>query len=82
MTTKYPNLRFIPTMTQMWQSGQKWESQTGYIDVGMLSRYIGSLVGPIYYVAGPPAMIESMRQRLLVNGVARNDINADPFDGY
>lgn len=82
MATKYPNLRFIPTMTRMWQSGQKWESQIGYIDIGMLSGYIGSLVGPIYYVAGPPAMIESMRQRLLENGVARDDINADPFDGY
>jgi len=77
-----PNYRFIPTMTQMWRSKKGWKGETGYINAALLSKYIGSIVGPIYYVAGPPSMIEATRQKLLEHGVDRNDINADSFDGY
>lgn len=73
---------FIATMTQMWRSKRNWKGETDYISAAMLSRYICSDREPIYYVAGPSPMIESMRQKLLELGVNRNDINADSFDGY
>lgn len=77
-----PYFQFIPVMTQMWRSQREWAGETGYVGEAMLSRYLHSIVGPVYYLAGPPGMIESMRQKLLELGVDRNDINADSFDGY
>lgn len=82
LTVANPRYSLIPTMTQMWLSTAKWEGETGYVNAGMLAKHIGSIAGPAYYVAGPPPMIESMRQMLIEHGVDRNDINADPFDGY
>lgn len=82
MSKNNPHFQFIPTMTQMWRSKKNWEGETEYIGAAIFSRHISSIVGPIYYIAGPPPMIESIRQKLLDLGVDRNDINADPFDGY
>lgn len=82
LTVANSRYSLIPTMTQMWRSTAKWEGETGYINAGMLAKHIGSIAGPAYYIAGPPPMIESMRQMLIEHGVERNDINADAFDGY
>lgn len=82
LENKNPNFRFVPTMTQIWRSKKKWKGETGYIEADLIARYASSLVGPIYYIAGPSDMIEGVRQKLLDHGVKRDDINADPFDGY
>ena len=59
-----PNFRFIGTMTEMPRSKKKWDGETGWIDKEMLSRHLSSLQGPIYYIAGPPAMVTGMRKML------------------
>ena len=48
----------------------------------MLSRHLTSLQGPIYYVAGPPAMVAGMRQVLLTANVDEDDIRTEDFAGY
>ncbi len=73
---------FIPIMTQLWQSQHNWNGEIGYLGTDLISRHLGSLTGPKYYIAGPPPMIESTRQKLLDHGVKRDDINADSFEGY
>lgn len=82
MPKSNPFFRFIPVMTQMLRSKRTWEGETDYVGAAMLSKYLCSVGEPIYYVSGPPAMIESMRQKLLELGVDRKDISADSFDGY
>jgi ferredoxin-NADP reductase len=79
---RYPKFTLVPTMTQLGRSERKWKGETGYIGAALIARYVGSVIGPIYYMAGPPSMIEGMRQKLLQRGVRRDDINADSFDGY
>ncbi|TAN21977.1 MAG: FAD-dependent oxidoreductase [Acidobacteria bacterium] len=74
--------RFIPTMTQPWQSRRGWTEETEYIGPELIGRHVGALAEPVYYLAGPPAMIQSVNQALVEAGVNRSDINADPFDGY
>jgi ferredoxin-NADP reductase len=37
---------------------------------------------PIYYIAGPPAMVVSMRQMLIEAGANRDDIRTEEFSGY
>jgi len=37
---------------------------------------------PIYYIAGPAAMLNAMRKMLLDAGVNEDDIRAEEFAGY
>ena len=77
-----PNFRFIATMTEMSGSKQTWNGETGRINRDMLSKYLNDLRGPIYYIAGPPAMVSGMRKMLVASGVDEDDIRTDEFAGY
>ena len=77
-----PNFRFIATMTDMPRSKKTWNGETGRINKEMLSRYLNDLRGPIYYVAGPPAMVGGLREMLVASGVDEDDIRTDEFAGY
>jgi len=77
-----PQFRFIATMTEMRRSKKTWNGETGRIDQQMLSKYLNDLRGPIYYVAGPPALVSGMRKMLVASGVDEDDIRSDEFSGY
>jgi ferredoxin-NADP reductase len=77
-----PNFRFVPTMTEMGKSRQKWTGETGYIDGRMLGKHLASLQGAIYYIAGPPAMVAAMRQMFTTAGADEDDIHTEEFSGY
>lgn len=77
-----PNFHLIGTMTDMSQSEKEWAGETGLIDKAMLSRHLDSLQGPIYYLAGPPAMVTAMRKMLVDAGVDEDDIRTEEFPGY
>lgn len=76
------NFHFIPTMTEMAKSSRRWSGETGFINREMLARHIPNLQGPIYYIAGPPAMVTAMRQALAQAGVDEDDIRTEEFSGY
>src|SRR6266446_8286374 len=76
------NFFFIPTMTEMACSKKTWNGETGRIDQEMLSKYLNDLRGPIYSIAGPPAMVTRMRRMLVSSGVDEDDIRTDEFAGY
>jgi len=48
----------------------------------MLQEWITDLKAPIYYIAGPPAMVAGMRQILNRAGISDDDIRAEEFAGY
>jgi ferredoxin-NADP reductase len=76
------NYKFIPSMTEMSKSKQTWNGEVGFINREMLVRHLPGLQGPIYYVAGPPAMVTAMRQMLTGAGVDEDDIRTEEFAGY
>jgi ferredoxin-NADP reductase len=77
-----PNFRFIASMTDMPRSKKTWSGETQRINQEMLSKYLNDLRGPIYYIAGPPAMVTGMRKMLVQSGVDEDDIRTDEFAGY
>lgn len=77
-----PNYKLIATMTQPDLSGRPWRGETGYIDKEMLSKYVKDAPSPVYYIAGPPAMVKGLREMLEQAGVDDGDIRADDFSGY
>lgn len=70
------------TMTQMGRSTQPWAGHTGPIDSGFVQRATQGLAAPICYIAGPPAMVEAMRQVLAGAGVDEDDVRSEEFFGY
>jgi Na+-transporting NADH:ubiquinone oxidoreductase subunit NqrF len=69
-------------MTDMPRSRKSWDGETGFIRKEMLSKYLSNLQGPVYYIAGPPAMVAAMREMLVTGGVDEDDIRTEEFDGY
>jgi ferredoxin-NADP reductase len=79
---KNPNYTFIGTMTEMEKSSRQWVGESGHITKPMLVKYIGDLTRPIYYIAGPAAMVSAMRKSLNEAGVDDDNIRTEEFSGY
>ena len=43
----------------------------------MLLRHLTTLQGPIYYIAGPPAMVAGVRKVLVAANVDEDDIRTE-----
>jgi ferredoxin-NADP reductase len=76
------NYQFIPTMTAPASSKLPWTGETGYINAEKLARFVPDLKAPIYYIAGPAAMVNAMRAVLADAGVDEASIRAEEFAGY
>lgn len=74
--------RLIATMTQMSRSSQPWHGRSGAIDETLLREIGSELAMPIYYLAGPPSMVEAMHKNLNLAGVDDDDIRGEEFFGY
>ena len=74
--------KLICTVTQPQRTRMLWRGETGRISIQLLSKWIPDLSVPIYYIAGPPAMVNGVRQMLVGAGVAEEDIRAEEFYGY
>jgi ferredoxin-NADP reductase len=77
-----PNYTFIGMMTEMENSGRKWDGETEYINKAMLEKYVGDLTLPIYYLAGPASMVTAIRKTLNEAGVDDDNIRTEEFSGY
>jgi ferredoxin-NADP reductase len=77
-----PNFHLICTMTEMSKSKKEWKGEVVPIDQKMLSRHLATLQGPIYYSAGPPAMVAGMKETPVSAGIDEDDIRTEDFAGY
>ncbi|WBY01248.1 FAD-dependent oxidoreductase [Ramlibacter tataouinensis] len=76
------NFRLVATMTRLEESRLPWMGRTGPIDEALLKRIAAELPAPVYYVAGPPAMVGALRNTLERAGVDGDDIRSEEFYGY
>src|ERR1700686_1329020 len=53
-----PNYKLIASMTEMSKSQRPWQGEAGLIDKEMLARHLKDASSPVYYVAGPPEMVQ------------------------
>ena len=72
----------MATMTDMSKSAREWSGETDFVDADMLKRFVGDLAAPIYYIVGPPAMVEAMQWTLDGAGIAKDKIRTEEFYGY
>jgi ferredoxin-NADP reductase len=77
-----PRIHFVGTMVEMDKSSRPWTGERGFLDRAMLERHLRSLAGHVFYVAGPPGLVEAMQKMLTSAGVAEDAIHTDEFFGY
>lgn len=83
------NFTFVPTMTAVSRLQRAWTGETGHFSAEMLTRHMQRIAfggaqtpSPIYYIAGPPAMVKGVRTMLNDAGIDDDDIRAEEFGGY
>jgi len=77
-----PKYRLIASMTEIEKSHRAWSGETGLINQEMLGRHLKGAASPIYYIAGPPAMVKGLHEMLNQAGMKDDDIRAEEFAGY
>jgi ferredoxin-NADP reductase len=75
------NLRFVPTMSGL-DVADPWDGERGHIDASMLGRHLEGVTNAIYYLTGPPAMVQGLRTMLIRAGAEEDDIRTEEFTGY
>ena len=74
------NFIFVPTVTE--HRTLSWRYEKGHINFEMLRRYLPTLIGPVYYVAGPSGMVTAMIRLLNSSGVSEDDMKTEEFGDY
>lgn len=69
-------------MTNPNEDTEPWEGETGRIDQAMLKKYVKETETALYYVVGPPAMVDGLRKMLEAAGIHKTNIRAEEFVGY
>ncbi|MBL8319524.1 MAG: FAD-dependent oxidoreductase [Burkholderiaceae bacterium] len=54
----------------------------GMLNEERLGGIVADAVKPVYYLAGPPAMVQAMKAILTRNGVGGDDVRSEEFFGY
>jgi len=79
---RHSRCHFVGTMVEMDKSSRPWSGETGFLDRAMLERYLKGFAAYVYYIAGPPGLVEAMQKMLIGAGIAEDAIRTDEFFGY
>ncbi len=79
---RHSRCHFVGTMVEMDKSSRPWSGETGFLDRAMLERYLKGFAAYLYYIAGPPGLVEAMQKMLIGAGIAEDAIRTDEFFGY
>jgi ferredoxin-NADP reductase len=77
-----PSFALHATMTDMAHSSQPWNGATARIDADFVRGKVSDLPAPVFYVSGPPNLVQAMRGVLEQAGVDEDDVRSEEFYGY
>jgi ferredoxin-NADP reductase len=72
LALQYGNFRMLARMTE----------RDGFVDAATITGFVGDTATPVYYLAGPPAMVDAMKAVLRGAGVGDADVQSEQFYGY
>lgn len=76
------NFSYIPTLTEESLTNNQWDGELGRIDQKLIEKYVLEIKNVKYFFAGPPAMVNSLKQTVLDMGVPKENLLAEEFEGY
>ncbi|MBI2431121.1 MAG: FAD-dependent oxidoreductase [Candidatus Levybacteria bacterium] len=77
----HPNIKIIHTITQL-ESAVLWNGEKGRISPELIKKYVSDPLLPLYYIAGPPKMVEAMERIVKAMSVSNDKIKKENFIGY
>lgn len=77
-----PRFQLLATMTDMARSAQLWNGHAQRIDSNLVGLVAKDLSNPVFYISGPPRLVEAVRQTLADAGVDEDDVRSEEFYGY
>jgi len=85
-----PNIKIIYTITHPEESRPKddrplaenWDGEKGRISKELIAKYVNKPLDSLYYIVGPPNMVDAMHDIVSEMGVASKDILTENFVGY
>jgi NAD(P)H-flavin reductase len=73
----YPDFKFIPTIDDV--NDKSWKYNFGYINKDIILKNLKDVMKPIYYIVGPPQMVDAMEKILLELNVNPQNIKLEKF---
>ncbi len=77
-----PSIAYIPTMTQADTSRRAWSGERRYVNADFLRDHVGDLTTPIFYLAGPPGLVEGLTKVVVEAGADPSHVRVEEFVGY
>lgn len=72
------NFKLVLTMTQQ----DSWPAEKGRIDSQLVKKYLSDYENKLFFVSGPPAMVEATKKELLSLGIKEENLKSENFTGY
>jgi len=82
LAKSWPNLKLDMTVTKPEESKEPWKGLTGRIDENLIQKLVPDLGSNIFWVCGPPAMVEAMEQTLGKLNLSSGKVRSEKFTGY
>ncbi len=73
------NLKVVHTLAEPSES---WKGYTGYINADMIKKEIPDYKERVFYICGPPKMVEAMENLLSSLSVPKKQVKKENFYGY
>lgn len=82
MAGEKSNFKLVYTLTANDIDKQVWHGRLGYIDAGMIREELPDYKERVFFICGPPAMVNTLTGTLGNLGVAGERIAKENFTGY
>ena len=73
-----PNLKVVHTVTD----DALWQGRKGRINEAMIKESCNGLSNALFYIFGPPAMVEGLSQLLKSMNIPQQNVKVEKFAGY
>ena len=78
MEKQNPNLKVVHTITD----DPLWQGRKGRVNEAMIREFCNDLDNTLFYICGPPAMVEGLSQLLKTMIIPQQNVNVEKFAGY
>lgn len=79
ITIDRPNIQVVYSLIN---TTTVWTGQKGRISPSLIEKYISDIKKPIYYITGPPPMVEATVTMIGEMGISEEHIFQEHFSGY
>ncbi|TSC90448.1 MAG: oxidoreductase FAD/NAD(P)-binding [Microgenomates group bacterium Gr01-1014_5] len=82
ISESHPNIKVSMTVSNPDENKEPWLGLTGRIDEKLLQSLTSSLQNPVFWLCGPPAMVQALEEVLEQLRIPQERIKIEKFSGY